>query len=663
MIRRFASLLLAVLLPVSGHASAFSQLKTAAAAGSFSSLYDGSAIRAKAPRAARLKSLNRRSLAEAKALLSHGTTAPDGGPILPFTFRHAGGADTAQSAGLEGFLYAERSITRKYGGEAVDHHLKDYFDYLDALLAPVAWAADARADIRAIEASTSNPREKYEKLMSFVEDYTEGLRAQVAASDASDWIRGARIYEIFPRAYNLEGKRAARDNWDSSSKGTFFSDFKERDIRDIKKKGFDTLWVMGVFPIGKRDAFGTGGGSPYSVSDHAGVHPDLGTVEEMRAFVGRAHAAGMRVIMDFIPNHTSMDSKLLNENPDFFIHRKAGPGEPPHGYFDHTDPGTGDKLWVRHGGYDSYGSLAFWEDTAQVDMSNPSFRRRMIDIVSGWVERTGVDGFRVDMAYQVTNSYFSHNWGKPMPEREFLEELTTEVKSRYPGTAFIAEAYDKWDTLSQSGMDLIYGKNNIGRPGGHTGWYDAIHSRDAGWIREAIKRAAFLDWQKGGAEMMSFVGNHDEASPQRAFGPWMKGASFLTLMMPGSLLFYGSQEIGFDKPNLEREPKSLPFSVPVKVDWESADPDITRFYNETFRLAAWAHEEMIQPKMESLDPIGDQRWAGYLLVSPAPGASLRAAAVVANPSDRTVSVRFKRPDLGIDYSGSLPPFGYALIPL
>ena len=218
--------------------------------------------------------------------------------------------------------------------------------------------------------------------------------------------------------------------------------------------------------------------------------------------------------------------------------------------------------WISHGGYDNNGSKDYWTDTAQVNYANPAMRRRMIGIVKDWVRLYGVDGFRVDMAYQVLNAYFGRNWGVRLPRREFLEELITEVRTDYPGTGFIAEAYDGWDALSSSGFDLIYGKNNIGRPCGHHGWFDALASRDPGWIREAVRRAGFLHWQTGGADMMDFVGNHDEAGPQRTFGPWARGASFLTLMMPGSVLFYGSQEIGYDKPNLEKEPKSIPFSHP-----------------------------------------------------------------------------------------------------
>ncbi|MDE2292160.1 MAG: hypothetical protein KGL53_08765, partial [Elusimicrobia bacterium] len=527
-------------------------------------VYDGS----------RLRAASADWLPDAKDILARGTRAPDGRPILPFTFNLTdGGRVTAPSAGLEGFLWEDRELARTKGKDAVLGNLDDYFKYLDALLAPVSWSADARQKIRDIEAQNPDPGQRYDRLMQFVSDYTDQLRQAVAASDASRWVRESRIYEVFPRAYNLAGKRAARGAWSAMSQGRFFAEFGDQDLADIKGKGFDTLWVMGIFPIGRRDPYGTAGGSPYAVYDHSAVNPDLGTKSDLRAFVARAHAQGLRVIIDFIPNHTSMDSVELQSHPDWFIHRAAGAGTPPYGYFDFSDPATGRKLWVRHGGYDSYGSKAFWVDTAQLDYSNPGARRGMTAIVSDWVAQTGVDGFRVDMAYQLTNATYRRNWGGelggPLPQREFLEELITTVKSQHPGTAFIAEGYDSFDQLSADGFDLVYSKDNMDRPGGQTGMYDALASRNSGWIREAIRREAFLEWQQGGMSQMTFIGNHDEQSPEKAFGPWMAGAAFLQLMMPGAHLFYGSEEIGFDA-SVPQENKPIPFSVPVQVDWAHA---------------------------------------------------------------------------------------------
>jgi len=655
-------------------AAALKQLNSAVQTTDYGAFFDGNGsiggslpVRAgkETKKATRVAAWDYQTLREAKDLLSRGTQQLGAGPILPFTFNFKeGGAQTARSAGLEGFVYAEWEISQTRGSASIEHHVQDYIRYVDALLAPVSWAADARAALRQIDQAYANPREKYEKVMEFVRGYTESLRQAVKAADGAAWVRGARIYEIFPRAYNLQSKRENEGSWKGGKQETkFFADFADKDLADIRDKGFDTLWVMGIFPIGEKGRTGTGGGSPYSIKDHSAVNPDLGSPDDFRAFVARAHRLGMRVIMDFVPNHTSMDSKMLDEHPDYFINRPAQGDTPPDGYFLHQDKSTGKKYWIRHGGMAGWGGKRdYWIDTAQVDYSNPMFRQEMVRTVGRWVEKYGVDGFRVDMAYLVTNAYFGGTWGNEagssMPQREFLEELITEVKSRYPQTAFIAESYDRWDDLSSAGFDLIYGKNNMDRPGGHHGWFDAVASKDPGWIREALKRSEFLQWQAGGSDMLEFIGNHDESSPARVFGSWQGGAAFLTLLMPGSKLFYGSAEIGYDAA-VPTDGKPLPFSVPVAIDWSKADPDTTRFYNETFQAAQQLKAELGEMDMEVLRT--DTAWVGYVLrPKDAQNASRKAAVVIANPTDRTVSVSFKAAG-GIEYNGSLPPYGYALL--
>jgi len=619
-------------------------------------LYDGTKAVRRAASASSADSDYAR-LREIKEVLSSGT-APEGRPISPFVFNlQGGGRVSAQAAGLEGFVYAEEELERTRGKQALQQGLDDYFLYLDALLSPISWAGPARDRIAALKASNLPPGQKYDRLMGMVKDYVSELQKQASSSDKAAWIKDARIYEIFPRAYNLAGKREASGTRSASLR--FFADFRAGDLQQIKGLGFDAVWTMGIFPIGKRNMSGTGGGSPYSIQDHEAVNPDLGTEEEFRAFVARAHSAGLRVIIDFVPNHTSMDSKLLNEHPDWFVHmdaNQANPHSPPHGYFDQYDAGSGRWVWIAHGGYEDNGQVSPWIDTAQIDYSNPAMRREMSRIVKRWVSRFGVDGFRADMAYLTLNSNFSRTWKRAMPPGEFLDQMITGVRAEFPETGFIAEAYNNWDDLSKVGFDIIYGKNNMDRPGGHTGWYDALQSKDPGWIREALRRAAFLNWQTGGSGMLEFIGNHDEASPQRAFGDWMFGASFLTLMMPGNLLFYGSQEIGFDQPS-SNEPKSLPFNVPVQVDWAHPDQQIKKFYAETFAQAKQLKAELGDYDMEALDGAG-AGWAGCLLIGRESG---KKAAVVANPTGRTVQVRIDRPEYGISSEKTLQPLGYALI--
>ena len=274
------------------------------------------------------------------------------------------------------------------------------------------------------------------------------------------------------------------------------------------------------------------------------------------------------------------------------------------------------------------------------------------------MDRFGVDGFRVDMAYLGLNANFSRTWGARMPPREFLEELITSVKAAHPAAAFVAESYDNWDDLSACGFDLIYGKNDIARPGGHVGWYDALQSRDPDRIRAAVERAEFLQWQKGGADMLAFTSNHDEASPARAFGPWLRGASLLTWLNPGGRLFYGSQETGFDQPD-PREPKSIPFCVPVTVNWKNADPSLSEFYRETFRAAQALRERLDRPVLKALRPQGRPAWVGYALV--APGEKKTGALVLANPTNRNAAVDFHDEDSHTGWLGVLPPYGCALV--
>jgi len=602
-------------------------------------------------------------LQQMRSLLSLGTPKSDGGMIGPFVFRPDNGRSyTAPTAGLEGFVYAEGQVEAANGADSIRHHLQDYGRYLDDLLAPIPWAADARKHVRNLLSGPGSDAAKYDQLMAFMRQYTETLRAQVAASDKSRWLRQARIYEIFPRAYNLAGKRAALGRTPGGGR-PFFADFGTQDLQDIKDLGFDAVWVMGIFPIGERNRSGTGGGSPYSIKDHESLNPELGTPEDFRGFVARAHELGMRVLIDFVPNHTSMDSKLLTSHPDYFLHKDADPSHPDtpdDGYFVQADPATGQKLWIHHGGFNVFGSVSFWNDTAQVDYSNESLRRELVRIERSWVERFGVDGFRVDMAYLDLNANFSRTWGVSMPQREFMEELITSIKAAYPATAFMAESYDNWDELSACGFDLIYGKNSMDRPGGHTGWYDAVQSRNPGWIRAAVERVEYLQWQKGGSDMLDFIGNHDESSPARAFGPWMRGASFLTLLLPGGQLFYGSQEIGFDAgggPGVE--PKSIPFNVPVQVDWKGADPAVSQFYQDAFRAAIAVRAHLANASLKALHPQGDPAWVGYALV--AAGEKKPGALVLANPTAQSVAVDFRDSQLGTGWVGTLPAYGYTLV--
>lgn len=582
-------------------------------------LFDGSgpAAVAELSRSRGKTDLNTQFLLQMKEIMSSGAWD---GPIpqarqFMFTNDREGWTAQAQSVGLEGFLWTKKELEGKYGTGPFLHHMNDYFVFLDDLLKEVSWTTDLRTALNNLKASAMSPEEKNAKLNAILENYVSGLQANIAKYDAAAWAKKARIYELFPRAYNLAGRRSSagfkspRD----PSKTLFFRDFRASDFDVIKRMGFDTVWPMGILPIGVRGQTGTGGGSPYSISDHSTVNPDLGTEEDFKKFVSLAHQAGLRVIVDFVVNHTSLDSKLLAENPDYFVSFRYDGACPKDGYFDYTWQGA--KYCVHHGGFEYGGGVSSWIDTAQINYSNRNLRDRMTAIVKGWVTKFDVDGYRVDMAYLALNNVFSHTWQKSMPHDEFFRQLIWTVKAAKPSAAFMGEAYAFQEDLAACGFDTLYSKYETGRPEGQTGWYNATESGNSGEMQSAVNRAAFLAWQKGGAGSVNFVGNHDESAPEKIYGKRLPAALMLTMLYPGAVISYSGAEVGYDASIPGGEPKPLPFSVPCEINWSGGDPWVKQTYQTVFSASGDLRAQLGDYDIEPLWPPQGQTWVGYILKS------------------------------------------------
>src|SRR5258708_11958018 len=179
-----------------------------------------------------------------------------------------------------------------------------------------------------------------------------------------------------------------------------FNKILHADLKNIKATGFNSLWLMGIWDIGPkvRDISRRYGhdfaGSPFAISDYR-VAEDLGSEEEFRELVTRAHDTGLSVLVDFIPNHMGLDSPWLNEHPEYFIHREleasdAGLSDEElenkyPGYFPYRTPAyTQGKGRVPRTILVAYGKDPYfypWIDTAQLDYANPHLRRKMIDVL------------------------------------------------------------------------------------------------------------------------------------------------------------------------------------------------------------------------------------------------------------------------------------------
>ncbi|HAH32025.1 MAG TPA: hypothetical protein DCL44_06900 [Elusimicrobia bacterium] len=582
------------------------------------SLFDGSdaAYTVDLQRVYGKRDSNTQFLLQVKEIMSSGAWDGPMPQARQFMFRNdkEGWSAQAQSVGLEGFLWTKKELEGKYGAGPFLHHMNDYFVFLNDLLKDVSWTTDLRDSLNNLKVSPMSPVEKNARLNAILENYVSGLQANIAKYDAAAWAKKARIYELFPRAYNLAGRRSAQGFKSPAdpSKTLFFRDFKASDFDVIKRMGFNAVWPMGILPIGVRGQTGAGGGSPYSISDHSAVNPDLGAEDDFKKFVTLAHQAGLKVIVDFVVNHTSLDSKLLAESPDYFVSFRYDGACPRDGYFDYYWQGA--RYCVHHGGFEYGGGVSSWIDTAQVNYSNQALRDRMTTIVKSWVTKFDVDGFRVDMAYLALNNVFSRTWQKSMPHDEFYRQLIWTVKAAKPSAAFMAEAYAYQEDLSATGFDTIYSKYEVSRPEGQTGWYDATSGGNGPAEAGAINRAAFLAWQRGGAGSVVFLGNHDEPAPETVYGRRLPAALMLTMLYPGSVMAYSGAEIGYNSA-IPTESKPLPFSAPCQINWSAGDSGVKQTYQTVFSAAEAVREQLGDYDIQPLWPPRGQNWVGYVLKS------------------------------------------------
>ena len=157
-------------------------------------------------------------LRQMKEVLSSGVWNGSTPQMRQFVFRNSqeGWTAQAQSVGLEGFLWTKKELEGKYGEAAFSGQLNDYFSYLDELLKPVAWTSDLRKALADLKGASLTGPEKNARLNAILENYVDGLHANMERYDAAAWAKKARIYELFPRAYNAAGRRGPG--------GSFFRD-------------------------------------------------------------------------------------------------------------------------------------------------------------------------------------------------------------------------------------------------------------------------------------------------------------------------------------------------------------------------------------------------------------------------------------------------------
>ena len=334
-----------------------------------------------------------------------------------------------------------------------------------------------------------------------------------------EWSYSAVLYELNIRQFTPEGTLNAAI---------------ER-LPFLRSIGIDAIWLMPIYPIGVEGRKGTLG-SYYSISDYKGVNPEFGTADDLRAFISAAHAMGIKVLLDWVANHTARDARWITERPADWYERDA--------------EGVAKVPWD-------------WTDTAKLNYANHDVWLGEIDAMRYWVEEFGVDGFRCDMAMLV-----------PI---EFWQEASEELHKIKSDIFMLAEAEE--DNLFDRAFNMSYQWNvhhimvDIAK-GARRVWdlRNAIHAERQRYPREAMR--------------MSFTSNHDEnswsGSEQSRFGASLEVMTALTFLMPSTMpLIYTGQEVGYDHSFefFERD------AIPAELYRENRTTELYR------RLIALKHRE------------------------------------------------------------------------
>jgi glycosidase len=316
------------------------------------------------------------------------------------------------------------------------------------------------------------------------------------------WARNANIYEVNIRQFTPEGTITAF----------------EAHLPRLQKMGVKIIWLMPVQPIGVKNRKGSLG-SYYAIRDYTSVNPEFGTTDDFKHMVREAHGLGMKVILDWVANHTAWDNPWVTQHPDWYKHNTAGQ--------------------VVSYNFDNGKEIEYWTDVVGLDYKRDALWPAMIDAMKFWIRETDIDGFRCDVAMLVPEPF----WARARAELDAVKPVFMLAEAAEPGLH--ARAFDvtyQWK-LHDLLVDMAKGKK--------TG--DDLR------LYYANPDPAFAD-----AWRMNFTSNHDinswHGNDVENFGAGFAAFAVLAATLPGVPLVYGGQEGVLDK--------RLAFFEKDAIDWK-----------------------------------------------------------------------------------------------
>ena len=346
----------------------------------------------------------------------------------------------------------------------------------------------------------------------------------------------------------------------------------------FKERGFDALWLMGVWKqspkageiarnhaevleairrvkpdFNAKDIIA----SPYAVYEYEPAE-DLGGREGLRQLRRKLNDMGIALFLDFVPNHTAIDSPTVSSAPDLYINTGLQAPHVHKDWFFQNEKG----VWIAHG-RDPY--FAPWTDTAQLNFFNPETKKFMTQNLLKVAAMC--DGVRCDMAMLALNKVHRDTWwefiGGNLPKEEFWPTALQAVREQYPEFTFLAEVYWglEWE-IQQMGFDYTYDKV----------LYDRLRFSNPEDIKGHLRAEHLFQMRS-----IRFTTNHDEEESLKAFGREKSlAASTITTTLPGARMVYLFQLMG--------RAQRLPIQY-VKDDFKE-DPAIRDYYDKLLKIAS-----------------------------------------------------------------------------
>ena len=326
-----------------------------------------------------------------------------------------------------------------------------------------------------------------------------------------EWSSHAVIYQVNTRQFSNEGK---------------FAGVTEQ-LPRIKSLGADIIWLMPIHPIGEVERKGTLG-SPYAVKDYMQINPEFGTADDLHTLIKTAHDLSMKVIIDWVPNHSAWDNPLVEKHPEWYAKDYKGDFRPS-------------PWWD-------------WSDIIEFDYTQVGLRNYMIEAMCYCVKEFDIDGFRHDVAGYVPNDF----WQQARCELDAIKPvfMLAEWENRDMHERAFNMTY-AW-TWNETMHELAMGKCSLDSLRKYYSW------NERSWPQEAYR--------------MTFVSNHDknawDGTQYEQFGDALKASIVLSVIGEGMPLIHNGQEAG--------ETKRLAFFERDPIEWQ--EHEIGELYRDLIAL-------------------------------------------------------------------------------